>query len=228
MRAPLDGQLGGLIACMAPVIGPRRFFQRPQATMECNFRALMMPNRPPHRLSSGFRRVITCALSSCVLVGGVYAQNEQGLSTEIKADALRYDEKQKSSVFTGNVVLTRGSLKITGNQLTLKEDERGGQTGLATGSPARFERVRAQAANELIQGEAKRISYDSRSNTMQLRGDGLLRRLRDGKLSDEVRGEAIDYFDDTGKFSAQGQSTPSGSGRVRVIIGPKPASAGAQ
>ena len=149
------------------------------------------------------------------------------LSTEIKADALRYDDQQKLSIFTGHVVLTRGSLKITGSRLELKEDDQGRQTGQAMGSPATFERVREQAPNELITGEAKHITYDTRTNVMQLRGDGQLRRLRDGKLSDEVRGQAIDYFDDTGTFSAQGQANKGDkAGRVHVIIGPKPSPAG--
>ena len=38
---------------------------------------------------------------------------------------------------------------------------------------------------------------------------------------------AIDYFDDTGTFSAQGQANKGDkAGRVHVIIGPKPSPAG--
>lgn len=163
-------------------------------------------------------------LSLCLAMPGAWAQDsERDLPTEITADALHHDDQKQLSVFTGNVVLTRGSLVITGARLELEEKDNGEQRGVATGTPATFKRVREQALNELIQGEGKRITYDSKSNTLQLRQQAQLRRLRDGVLSDEVRGEAIDYFDDTGVFTADNK-TPQGkaSGRVRVIIGPKP------
>ena len=161
-------------------------------------------------------------------MGSAFAADpDRAQPTEVTADALHHDEQKRLSIFTGHVILTRGSLKITGDRLELQENEVGDQTGVATGQLAYFERIRAQAPNELIQGEALRIIYDSKTNTLNLRGQGQLRRLRDGKLSDEVRGEAIDYFDDTGVFAANSQkATPGKPGRVHIIIGPKPAAQG--
>lgn len=172
-----------------------------------------------------FHRIVptSLTLSLLLLMPCAWAQDsERDLPTEITADALRHDDQKQLSIFTGNVVLKRGSLVITGSRLELQEKDNGEQRGVATGAPATFKRVREQASNELIQGEGKRITYDSKSNTLQLRQQAQLRRLRDGVLSDEVRGETIDYFDDTGVFTADNK-TPQGqaSGRVRVIIGPK-------
>lgn len=187
--------------------------------MKCNFRAFAMLNR----FVFFFASLVAVCLGSLSWA----ADPDREQPTEVTADALHYDDKKRLSVFTGHVVLTRGSLKITGERLELQENEVGDQTGTATGQLAYFERTRAQAPNELIQGQAQRIVYDSKSNTLKLRGQGQLRRMRDGKLSDEVRGEAIDYFDDTGVFTAQGQASTQGKpGRVHIIIGPKPPAQG--
>lgn len=177
-----------------------------------------------NRFDFFFAACLSLATCACAWA----ADPDRGLPTEVTADALHHDEQKQLSVFTGHVVLTRGSLRITGDRLELKENDVGEQTGIATGQLAYFERVRAQAPNERIQGEALRIVYDSKTNTLKLRGQGTMRRLRDGQLSDEVRGEAIDYFDDTGIFTAQGQPAQKQGkpGRVHIIIGPKPAPQG--
>lgn len=169
-----------------------------------------------------FAPFAAAVLTALLPLAGATADSDRQQSTQVSADALRHDEQQRLSVFTGHVVLTRGGLVIAADRLSLKEETVGQQTGVATGDPATFERVRAQAPNERIVGQAQRITYDSKTNSLQLRGQAQMRRLRDGQLSDEVRGEAIDYFDDSGIFTAESKA-PSGkpNGRVHVIIGPK-------
>ena len=185
--------------------------------MACNFHAAMNQ-----------ATIHSLTLSLALLVGGVHAQtttSDNDQPTQVEADALRYDENKRLSVFTGNVKLTRGSLVIRGERLELQEDEQGEQQGVATGAPARFERDRP-GTNERIQGTAQRITYNSRSAVLVLDGDAVLRRLRDGKLADETRGARIDYTDSTGIFNVRGNPATGGSGRVTAVIGPKPASSG--
>lgn len=182
--------------------------------MACNFHAVM------------YKAFIHALLLSLTLMAwGVQAQpldSDKEQPTHVEADALRYDENLRLSVFTGNVILTRGNLRLKGDKLELKENEQGEQKGIATGQPAQFERDRA-GANERIQGSAQRITYDSRGEVLLLEGQAVLRRLRDGKLSDESSGERIRYTDATGVFTVQGSASTGSSGRVHAVIGPKPA-----
>jgi lipopolysaccharide export system protein LptA len=182
--------------------------------MACNFHAVMY-KAFIHTFALSLVLVTVCARAQT-------QPNDNNQPTQVEADALRYDENQRLSIFTGNVQLTRGSLVLNGQRLELKEDEQGEQRGVATGQPARFERDRL-GTNERVQGTAKRITYNSRNEILLLEGQAVLRRLRDGKLSDEASGERIDYTDSTGIFNVQGDKTKGDSGRVRAVIGPKPA-----
>lgn len=50
----------------------------------------------------------------------------------IESDALRHDELQQTSVFTGNVVMTKGSIVLRGAQLDVRQDPQGYQYGVVT------------------------------------------------------------------------------------------------
>ena len=173
---------------------------------------------------------LATALAFCALVCAsttMAASTTESPTTQIEADALRYNEKEKLSVFTGSVKLVRGELTILGAQIDLKEFDDGRQQGVATGKPAQFERDQ-QSSNgsgvtEKVRGFARKITYDSANDTLLLEGDAKLQRWRDGKLSDETRGQRINYIDTTGVFTVDGGSASNPSKRVTATIGPKPA-----
>ena len=48
-----------------------------------------------------------------------------------EADALRYDDLKQSSIFTGNVVITKGSTIIRGQQVDVSQDPEGYQQAIA-------------------------------------------------------------------------------------------------
>ena len=50
----------------------------------------------------------------------------------IEADALRHDELKQTSVFTGNVVMTKGTIVLRGAQLDVRQDPEGFQYGVVT------------------------------------------------------------------------------------------------
>ena len=47
----------------------------------------------------------------------------------VEADVLRYDDVQQTTVFTGRVVLTKGSITIRGAKLEVRQDPEGYQYG---------------------------------------------------------------------------------------------------
>lgn len=145
----------------------------------------------------------------------------------IEADALRYDDLKQLSVFTGNVVLTKGSIIIRGERLEARQDPNGFQYGVVTAAPGKqaFFRQKREALDEFIEGEADLIEYDGRADTVKFTRKAQLRRLRGSTLADEVTGEIILYENLTDTFTVDG-TAPQGAngtrGRVKAMLTPKP------
>lgn len=149
----------------------------------------------------------------------------------IEADALRYDDVKQISVFTGHVVLTKGSISVRGDRLEVRQDPDGYQFAVVTGSanaPAFF-RQKREGLDEFIEGEGQTIDYDGRADRVKFIAKAQLRRYRGAALADEIRGALIAYDNFADTFSVDGNpaNTPKSAGsasggRVRVMLIPKP------
>jgi lipopolysaccharide export system protein LptA len=145
----------------------------------------------------------------------------------VESDALRYDDQRQTSVFTGRVVLTKGSILIRGAKLDVRQDSDGFQFGLVTAEPGKlaFFRQKREGLDEFIEGEGEVIEYDSRADTVKFIRQGQLRRYRGAILSDEFTGGVIVYNNSTDVFTIDGAPTKSGAapvsaGRVRAVLTP--------
>jgi lipopolysaccharide export system protein LptA len=145
----------------------------------------------------------------------------------IEADKVTLDDKQKVSVFEGNVILTQGTLRITANKVTVREDKSGNQTASALGKPAAF-RQKRDGLDEYVEGFAERMEYDGKSEKVELFTNAVLKRNQD-----EVRGNYISYDAPTEFYQVLGGNAQTAGtnsqqpGRVRVVIQPKPKGAAA-
>jgi lipopolysaccharide export system protein LptA len=152
----------------------------------------------------------------------------------IEADALRYDDVKQVSVFTGHVVLTKGSIIIRGTQVEVRQDPDGYQFGVVTGTTdARaFFRQKREALEEFMEGESETIEYDGKADTVRFIKKAVLRRYRGASLADEVTGGMILYENLTDLFSVDGSASKgvagAPAGRVRAMLTPKPESPAAQ
>ena len=96
-----------------------------------------------------------------------------------EADALRYDDLKQTSVFTGNVVITKGTTLIRGGQVDVSQDPEGYQLAIATAAPGKlaYFRKKRDGVNEFIEGEGERIEYDSRADLVKFIGRAVKRNL---------------------------------------------------
>lgn len=157
----------------------------------------------------------------------VHAENaDRNKPMQVESDALRYDDLQQISVFSGNVLLTKGSIVIRGERLEVRQDPEGFQHGIVTGSAQKqaFFRQKREGLEEFIEGEADTIEYDGKADTVRFVRKAEMRRLRGTTLADEVMGETILYENLTDRFTVDGApKTAAGPGRrVRVMLTPKP------
>lgn len=191
------------------------------------------------------QRLSPLLLAAALAAFAGLAQAEKADSTKpmnIEADALRHDELKQTSVFTGNVVMTKGTIVLRGAQLDVRQDPEGFQYGVVTaeaGKRAFFRQKRDTVPGqpeEFVEGEGEVIEYDGKADLVKFIRRGELRRYRGGQLSDEITGSIIVYNNLTDVFTVDGQKTSGGQpsstagqgGRVRAVLAPKEGTPGSQ
>lgn len=187
------------------------------------------------RLPTSFHHLLPLVLAAAV-VTSFPAQAERADRDQpmhIESDALRHNELQQTSVFTGNVVMTKGSIVLRGAQLDVRQDPQGYQHGVVTaasGQRAFFRQKRDTppgAPEEFVEGEAEVIEYDGRKDDVRLIRRAQLRRYTGGTLSDDITGKQITYNNLTDVFTVDSQTPQAGDkpgssgGRVRAVLAPK-------
>ena len=132
------------------------------------------------------------------------------------------DVKKNSAVFTGNVVITQGTLVIRADRVEVSEDPDGQRLGYAFGSPghpATF-RQKRDGEDEYSEGDASRIEYDSAANRVRFVGAAHLRMLKGTTVTNHANSDLITY--DTASETIQ--LTPEPGGHSTVVFTPKTAS----
>lgn len=142
----------------------------------------------------------------------------------IEADALRFDDLKQVSVFTGKVVLTKGTLVIRGARVDVRQDPAGFQYGTAVAEPGgrAFFRQKREGVDEFIEGESEVIEYDGRADVVKFVRRAEMRRYKGATLNDEMTGSVITYDNTSDVFTVDGRA-PSANGagqRVRAVLTP--------
>lgn len=172
----------------------------------------------------------SCALVvllACLGAGTAQAERaDNAKPMHITADAMRYDDVKQTSVWTGNVIATKGTIVIRGDKIEVREDAEGYQHGIVIGSAQKraFFRQKRDSVDEFMEGESESILYDGKKDTIQFVKSAEVRRYRGSVLADNIKGALIVYENLNDRFSADGSSalTGGGSGRVSATISPKP------
>ena len=200
-----------------------------------------MPQNRPAMKTTFLPLALACALMAGA--GVVHAEKaDSSKPMNIEADALRHDELKQISVFTGNVVMTKGTIVLRGTQLDVRQDAEGYQYGVIVAEPGKraFFRQKRDTLpgqpEEFIEGEGETIDYDGKADIVKFIRRGEMRRYRGGQLSDQVTGSIIVYNNITDIYTVDGQKTSGGlpsssvgqGGRVRAIMAPKDGTPGAQ
>lgn len=135
----------------------------------------------------------------------------------VGADRLTADDNNKTSTFEGAVVITQGTMRMTANKVTVREDKDRHKFYVANGAPVTF-RQKRDNADEWIEGFAERAEFDDRNDVLKLYS-----RARVKRNNDELTGDFISY--DMKREVAEVTGAPANAktpnaGRVKVIITP--------
>ena len=143
----------------------------------------------------------------------------------VEADALRYDDLHQTSVFTGRVVITKGTIMIRGARVDVRQDPEGYQYGVVTAEPGKlaFYRQKREGVDEFIEGEGETIEYDGKADRVKFIKHAELRRLRGGTVTDEMVGSLITYDNSNDVFTVDGgPASAAAGGRIRAVLSPRP------
>ncbi|MFT3859703.1 MAG: lipopolysaccharide transport periplasmic protein LptA [Aquabacterium sp.] len=141
------------------------------------------------------------------------------------ADAARVEDNQRLNILTGNVEITKGSMVVRSDRVEVRQNADGTQTATAIGGNEgrAYFRQKREGVDEAIEGEAERVIYEGKDDTVRFIGRAVMRRLKGVAVSDEVTGQTIVYDNKTSVFQVVGNSggTTTTKGRVRGVISPR-------
>ena len=145
---------------------------------------------------------------------------------EIEADFAELDDTNGVTVYRGNVIVTQGSMRMSGDKLTVNfTDDQELKNVFLEGRPARFKQ-RPDNKEVDTEGEALQIEYHAKESLLYLI-DGA--KLNQGEKL--ITGHRITYDTDRSILTARkARSTEvaagdadaeASSGRIRIVIPPR-------
>ena len=176
--------------------------------------------------------IAACAAAAFAMCSVRAETPDRDMPMNAESDALRYDDLKQTSVFTGNVVITKGTTIIRGERVDVDQDPEGYQRATVQAAPGKlaFYRKKREGRDEFIEGEGQRIEYDSRTDVVKFIRQAVLRRYKGAVLADESTGSQINYDNVTDVFTVDGgsqnRSLTNPTGRVRTLLSPRKAVSG--
>lgn len=140
-------------------------------------------------------------------------ESDRNQPIQIEANGATFNEKSGTSVYTGNVKVVQGSIRLWADRLTVYADNGSMEKMLATGKPVKF-RQTPDYQGEDIQGNALTVEYYGKTARLIM--------LKEAKLwqgKNVTTSERIEY--DSRNSIIQAGKKSSGSQRVKVILQPK-------
>ena len=181
-----------------------------------------------------YASLLVCAALSLAAGVALAERADRDKPMNIEADAMRYDDLKQTSVFTGNVVVTKGTIIIRGARIDVRQDPEGYQYGVVTAAPGKlayYKQKRDSGTDEWTEGESEVIEYDSRADNVKFIRRAVMRRLIGATPNDETTGALIVYDQSNDTFTVNGSPLPPGASvatgaqgsRVKAILTPKAA-----
>jgi lipopolysaccharide export system protein LptA len=163
------------------------------------------------------------------LLALLLGQGATALSTDreqpinIEADRAEADHARRITTYYGDVIITQGTLKITGDTVTIEYDDRDRLTKLVSeGAPARFRQLpdgKSDVPANYQAAQASRMEYYAGEDVIILLGEAVY-----GQGGDRVAADRIVYDSIRSRLKAESRADADAgqpSSRVRIKIEPK-------
>jgi len=164
--------------------------------------------------------LLSFTLFTAVVAPALALDGDRNQPIEVTADQFHGDEVKQTAVYSGNVVVTQGSMRLTGTRLEINITPKGYRRITILGSPAHFKQQREPKKtkiDEWIHADANHIIYDEETDKITLKGRASLKRTENGISKDMTSGESIVYDMRNARSEVQGAKGQ----RVTTIIAPR-------
>ena len=172
-----------------------------------------------------FRCLFTLVLGLPLSASGLSTDRQKDI--EIEADSAVIDDTKQHTIYTGDVVIIQGSLRITGAKVTIHYDDNSDFVKLESiGKPARFRQLpdgKDDIDSNYQVAHADKMEYFKKKDLIVLLGNAVY-----GQGGSKVAADRIEYNSRTSKMIARsvkaGTKSKSTSGkkkkksRVRIVI----------
>jgi len=164
--------------------------------------------------------VLAAALLLLLAAGTARAERaDRDKDAAFSADHATLDDLHQVEVLTGHVLLTKGTMRLTGERMEHRQDEHGYQYYVVEAAPgelATFHERRdpvLPGVESTLDGVGERIEYDDKSDQVVLLRRAVVKRYDNGEQRDVISGERIVYDGRKASYEVEGRS---GDGGPRV------------
>jgi lipopolysaccharide export system protein LptA len=143
------------------------------------------------------------------------------------ADHSTFDDLHQINILTGHVLLTKGTMRLTGERMEHRQDERGYNFYVVIAAPgelATFHERRdpvQPGVESTVDGVGERIEYDDRTDQVILLRRALVKKFDNGEQREVLSGERIVYDGRKDNYEVEGSGADGRTGRVHVVIPPR-------
>ena len=162
-------------------------------------------------------RILCLALLASVATPAVAQSDDASQPIRIQANAATLDDNQNRAVYTGNVIITQGSMRLTGGRVTLTLDDGGEvQKLVSTGSPATFRQT--PAGGKQVDARALTIEYHADTERVILIDDAFLEQAGNTFQGQRVNYDIQRQIVDAGRATAEDGEAAE---RIEIVIQPR-------
>jgi lipopolysaccharide export system protein LptA len=171
---------------------------------------------------------LLCTLAALAAQSAFAEKADRDKPMNVEADTLKHDDQQQLTIFTGKVVMNKGTLVLKAARMEVKQDNQGNQIAKLWADPGEriFFRQKREGLDEYTEGEAESAIYNSQADTLTLTQRAELRLLRGSLVADRIQGQQILVNNNTEVFTVDGKPSAAGSSsgpqRVKATITPRP------
>jgi len=107
-------------------------------------------------------------LALCLFSSPLWAlSSDKNKPVEVEADSFNLDDAKKLTIFSGNVIITQGSMEIMADKMIIYGARGTTDKVIAIGNPVKFKQ-QPDGKQSLIRGEAQRFEYLVSKDTLVL------------------------------------------------------------
>ena len=144
----------------------------------------------------------------------------------LEATKVSGNDVQQIYELDGEVLITKGSILMTGEKANIKVDPEGYEYVDVRGLPehiASFRQRREGPADEFMQGNGELVTYNAKTELLTITGNASLKRSLNMQMLDQVFGNKIQYDDikQSYQVSAPLKSKPGDPPSTRAILSPR-------